>query len=39
MKSKKNGTYSLIGFPTSTWKEKCGNQLSTSIKQCCCVVE
>jgi len=38
MKSKKNGTYSLIGFPTSTWKEKYRNQLSTAIKQCYCVV-
>jgi len=38
MKSKKNGIYSLIGSPTSTWKEKYGYQLSTAFKQCYCVV-
>jgi len=38
MKSKKNGTYCLICSPTSTWKEKYGNRLSTAIKECYCVV-
>jgi len=39
MKSKKNGTYSLICSPISTWKEKYGNQLSTALNNVIVLLE